>query len=570
MTTTMQVILSEAKDLLLSRRGKKQIPRSLRSLRSHQGRRLRSLVMTTVAATTLLATSACQKDFLTENPADFVSPTNFYRNQADAISALTAAYATFVDLPGPLGNAAYFGRNLLMLIEYPTEVTTSRLSATNERSLIGTFHTQFASAHPYLQTVWEAAYYGINRANSVIDHVPDIEMDATRKAQIVGEAKFLRAMHYYWLAGLFGGVPLKLTETQTIEGETLARATPAETWAQIQKDLTEAAAALPNSWPATDFGRVTKGAALTLLGKSYLQAAATGGGAATDYQKAAEALRTVTTLGYTLDANYGSLFDGTNEQSREVVWSMQNIRVSGGGGYIDQWYAPITNPVYYQAGAQNQFQAERPFYDSYNAADIRKAGTWSTVLTYSGRTVTWAWTTGIQAATQYGSTGPVPRKYVDVLAPENGAGGIDYPYLRYADVLLSLAEAVAGQAGSANAEAYGFVNQVRARARVPNLTAGLSLQAFRDSLYVERRFELAMEGHGVFDMRRFWSTAKARIEGNMSTIAAANRTPFTSSVEKFNAAPIGDKWKLYPIPVHACELNKALTQNPGWTDGICK
>jgi len=549
------------------------IPSATRDLgaagKSRSYARFARIRMTAVAVTALVGAAACQKDFLTENPSDFVSPTNFYRNQADALSALTSAYATFVDLPSPLGNAAYFGRNLLMLIEYPTEVTTSRLSATNERSLIGTFHTQFASNHPYLQTVWEAAYYGINRANSVIDHVPTIDMDKTRRDQIVGEAKFLRAMHYYWLAGLFGGVPLKLTETQSIGGDLLARATVTETYAQIAKDLTDAAAVLPATWPSSDFGRATKGAALTLLGKAYLQSAATTS-ANGDYQKAADVLKQVLTLGYTLDANYASLFDGTNEQSKEIIWSMQNIRVSGGGGYIDQWYAPITSPVFYQAGAQNQFQAERPFYDSYNANDIRKAGTWATTLTYAGKTITWSWTTGIQAATQYGSTGPVPRKYVDILAPENGAGGYDYPYLRYADALLMAAEAVAGQANAANAEAYGYVNQVRARAKVPNLTAGLSLAAFRDSLYVERRFELAMEGHGVFDMRRFWSTAKARNEANMATIATANRTPFTSSVEKFNAAPIGDKWKLYPIPVHACELNSALTQNPGWTDGVCK
>src|SRR5215510_51229 len=112
-----------------------------------------------VGAAAAAALTACQKDFLTENPSDFVAPNNFYQNQSDALSALTAAYATFVDLPSPLGNSAYFGRNLMMLIEYPTEVTTSRLSAANERSLIGTFHSQFASNHAYLQTVWESAYY---------------------------------------------------------------------------------------------------------------------------------------------------------------------------------------------------------------------------------------------------------------------------------------------------------------------------------------------------------------------------------------------------------------------------
>lgn len=513
--------------------------------------------------------AACNDDFLTEIPSDFVAPETFYRNQNDAISALTSAYATFVALPSPLGNADYVGRNLWMLVEYPTEVTTSRLSAANERSLIGNYHTQFTSSHPYLESVWQAAYFGINRANTVIERVPAIDMDATRRDRIVGEAKYLRAVHYTFLAGLFGGVPLKLTPTTSIEGATLPRATAKDTYAQIAKDLTEAAAVLPASWPTGDFGRATKGAALTLLGKSYLQAAATGASDAGDYAKAATAFRTVQTLGYSLDANYASLFDGTNERSPEIIWSIQNVRVPNAGGYLSQWFSPVTSPQIFQPGGQNQFQGERPFYDSYNAADIRKAGTWNTSITYNGKTVTWAWTSGIQVQTQYGSTGPTPRKYLDFGAPAAAAEGIDYAMLRYADVLLSLAEAINASSGPTS-EAYGLVNQVRARAKIPNLTAGLSANAFRDSVFTERRFELAMEMHGVFDNRRNWTWAKGRVEANMAQIAALNRSPFTSSVEKFNAAPIPDKWRLYPIPAHACELNTELVQNPGWTDVICK
>jgi starch-binding outer membrane protein, SusD/RagB family len=516
------------------------------------------------------AATACKdNNFLTESPQDFVTPTNFYRNEGDALSALTAAYATFVDLPSPQSNSDYFGRNLFMLIEYPTEVSTSRLSAANERSMIGDYHPQFSSSHSYLSTVWQAAYFGINRANAVIGRVPAINMDTVRRSQIVGQAKFLRALHYYFLAGLFGGVPLKLQETTSIGDVSLARASAADTWAQIEKDLTEAAAVLPTSWPGTDFGRATKGAALTLLGKAYLQSAGTGAGAPTDYQKALDAYRQVQALGYVLDPNYASLFDGSNQQSREIIWSIQNIRSSGAGGYLDQWFAPVTSPAIYQAGAQNQFQAERPFYDSYNPTDIRKAGTWLTSFTNAGKTITWAWTSGIQASTQYGSTGPVPRKYLDLQAPVNGAGGIDYPYLRFADVLLGAAEAIDAVSGP-TAEAYADVNLVRARAKIPNLTAGLSQSAFRDSVFLERRYELAMEGHGVFDNRRNWTWAKARVEANMTSISTSNKSPFTSSVEKLDARPIPDKWKLYPIPALACQLNPLLTQNPGWEDGICK
>jgi hypothetical protein len=530
---------------------------------------MRTHIRAIALLTAIVGISACGKDFLTEVPVDFVAPENFYRNQDDAIAAVNAAYSTFVDQQSPLNNQDYMGRNLYMLVEYPTEMVTSRLSAGNERSLIGTYHAQFASNHAYLETVWKAAYFGINRANTVIDRVPSIEMDPTRRDQIVAEAKFLRSVHYYILAGLFGGVPLKLTPTTTIEGGTLARASAKDTYAQIEKDLTEAAAVLPVSWPAGDWGRATKGAALTLLAKTYLQSAATGASDAGDYAKAATAYRQVLTMGYKLDANYASLFDGSNEKSGEIIWSIQNVRVSGAGGYLSQWFAPITSPQIYTPIGQNQFQAERPFYDSYNASDIRKDATWLTSITYNGKTVVWSWTSGVQTATNYGSTGPAVRKYLDFGAPANGAEAPDYLFLRYADVLMGLAEAIDATDGP-TAEAYGLVNQIRARAKVPNLTAGLSAAAFKDSLFLERRYEFAMEMHGVFDNRRNWPWAKSRVEANFALIGTLNRSPFTSSVEKLDGRPVSDKWKLYPIPVHACELNDALTQNPGWADGICK
>jgi starch-binding outer membrane protein, SusD/RagB family len=522
-----------------------------------------------------MATGACQD--LTEVPSDFVAPENFYQNQGDAIAAVNAAYATFVNLPGPLSSDFYLGRNFWMLVEYPTEYATSRLSAANERSLIGTFHAQFNATHAYLEGYWKAAYAGINRANAVIGRVPGIEnMNSTRRDQIVGEAKFLRALHYYWLAGMFGGVPLKLEETTTIGGETLARASIEQTYAQIEKDLTEAAAALPASWPTNDYGRATRGAALTLLGKAYLQSAGQHGITA-NYAKAVATFRQVTGYSLVSGAQYRTLFDGTNERAPEIIWSIQNVRVDGAGGQMTEWFSPITSPTVTGAGQQNQFQAERPFYDSYPASDIRKDGTWLTSFTNAGRTITWAWTSGIQTAGNYGSTGPAVRKYIDWAAPDDGAEEPDYVILRYADVLLSLAEAINATAGP-TAEAVGLVNQVRQRAGVGDLPAGLSQGALRDAIFLERKYEFAMELHGVFDMRRHWEWNKARIEANMARARPVanggqniNANPFSSSVEKCSVTPssvcfnpIADKWKLYPIPADAILLNPALTQNPGW------
>jgi hypothetical protein len=186
-------------------------------------------------------------------------------------------------------------------------------------------------------------------------------------------------------------------------------------------------------------------------------------------------------------------------------------------------------------------------------------------------TVTWTWTASPNptGTARYGSTGPVPSKYLDFQAADAGAEEPDVIVLRHADVLLSLAEAINGSDGPTT-EAYGFVNQVRSRAGIGDFPTGLSAQAFEDSLYVERRRELALEMHGIFDMRRNWEFAKSRVEAHMAQRTALNRNPFSSSVEKFDARPIPDKWILYPIPLRACELNAALQQNPGWDEGICQ
>jgi hypothetical protein len=549
---------------------------------------MKNRLRTVALAAAVLALPACQKDFLTEVPSDFVAPETFYRNQGDAIAATNAAYATFINLQG-LSSNSYVGRNFWMVTEYPTEVATSRLSRDNERSVIGNYNTTFTSTHPYLRGIYQAAYSGINRANSVLARVPAVPMDETRKAQLLGEAKFLRALHYYNLAGLFGGVPLKLEETATIEGGLLPRATAAETWAQIAKDLSEAAAVLPTSWAGANYGRATKGAALTLLGKAHLQSKSQTGDAGAS-QRALDAFRQVLLLGYSLDANYASLFSGTNERSPEIIFSLQNVAVDGQGGTMTEWFSPITAPAIYVGGAQNQFQAERPFYDSYRPNDRRKEGTWLTSFVNGGRTITWDWvttnvgTTGrnIVDPVNYGSTGPVPRKYLDLASVDGGAESPDVIVLRYADVLLSTAEAINELSGP-TAEAYGLVNQVRARASrsptavMPPLTPGLSQALFRDSVFVERRWELALEMHGLFDSRRNWEWSQARIAANIVPgTGAANRNanPFSSSIEKglpthLEGGRIPDKWKLYPIPSGACELNTLLTQNPGWPKDVC-
>src|SRR3954468_18279668 len=126
---------------------------------------MRTLLRSTLVAAVMLAGTGCQKDFLTEVPQDFVAPENFYRNAGDAVTAVNAVYSTFINLQSPFSSSDYMGRNLWMVIEYPTETVTSRLSNSNERSLFGTFDVgRMNSTHTYLEGIYQAAYAGINRA----------------------------------------------------------------------------------------------------------------------------------------------------------------------------------------------------------------------------------------------------------------------------------------------------------------------------------------------------------------------------------------------------------------------
>src|SRR5215468_10965453 len=199
-------------------------------------KRLATLVGLGAAA----AIIACNdKQFLTERPFDFIGPSNFYNNAGDALAAINGVYADFINSTAD----NYYGRNFVMLVEHPTEMWTSRLSATNERSQPDEY--AIPVNHSYVQSVWQSAYDAINRANSVLDNVPKIDMDTTVRSRILGEAKFLRATHYFNLVRMFGGVPIKIHATQGLDSLAIPRNTAPEVYALVEQDLKDAIAALP-------------------------------------------------------------------------------------------------------------------------------------------------------------------------------------------------------------------------------------------------------------------------------------------------------------------------------------
>ncbi|HEX2077117.1 MAG TPA: RagB/SusD family nutrient uptake outer membrane protein [Longimicrobium sp.] len=523
-----------------------------------------------------MALTACD-DHLTEVPYSFVAPENFYRNADDALAALAGAYDGFqadVDALG-IDDTEYYGRHWWMLTDYPTEVMTLRLGSTNERTEPDIYRVH--PAHNYVIGVWQSAFHAVNRASAVIDNVPGIQdMDAGLRDRIVGEARFLRAYHYFNLVRMFGDVPLYQSETKSLADARRPRAPQAEVYAAIIADLQAAAGVLPLGYTGRDVGRATSGAAKALLAKVYLQYGAVAGGGASAFQQAERYAREVVASGrYQLLPSYATVF--TNENNAEVIFDIQNTRSPGAGGHMCDQYAPRPLPAqtdFPWCDSQNpSFGVEWPFYYSYHPNDSRRAATW--LLTYtkkSGATVTWDSTQN--AVNAYGHFSPVPHKYMDkVPGALDGAEEPNFILLRYADVLLLLAEAINENAGPTE-EARGLVNQVRRRAGVPDLPAGLAKQAFKDSLFTERRFELAAEGEGHFDSQRNWNWAKARIERHTTAAERAfwNRprpSGCSSCIARDSSVPkvqltLTDRDRFLPIPAEAIAVNPLLTQNPGY------
>jgi hypothetical protein len=505
---------------------------------------------------------ACDdKKFLTERPFDFIGPSNFYNNAGDALAAINGVYADFINSTGD----NYYGRNFVMIVEHTTEMWTSRLSATNERMQPDVY--AIPVSHAYIQSIWASAYDAINRANSVLDHVPTISMDSALKSRIIAEAKFLRATHYFNLVRLWGGVPLKLHETQGLDSLAIPRNTAAEVYTQIEQDLKDAIAVLPSSktYTGADVGRASRGAAKTLLAKMYLQRAGTGVGTAADWQNALTYARQVQSDGdYSLVADYKSLFDfygGTvNERNSEVIFDIECIRANGLGGRISSHMAANATAPFLGAATNGSFEAESIWYHTFRADDKRRDGTFLLSWNKNGTTVTW--NEALTASQPYASETPFPRKFLDPLMTGTSAEEPNYIVLRYAEVLLMIAEASNEVANGPTAESYTAINAIRARAGIPSMTAGLAHDIFRDSAFNERRWELSLEGpNGYFDSQRNWAWAKARIEASM-----AHAKTSTSKFPKANGGPIPDKYKLMPIPQRAIDLNPALAghQNPGW------
>jgi hypothetical protein len=429
--------------------------------------------------------SSCKKSFLDVDPQGQQPATQFWKSEGDATKAVNAIYAnlrTWENVAFPALVIESIGSDEADKGSTPTDATFFNLYD---------LHT-VTSTEGSLQSFWTGQYQNINLCNQVLTNVPGIEMDATLKARYLAEAKFIRAYAYFRLVRAYGDVPLRLTIPADATEYNIPRADKATVYAQIEQDLTDAAAVLPNSYGSTDLGRATKGAALGLHAKVAL------------YQKKWTDVLTysnqVIGLGYSLVSDFEQEFRTNNENSSESIFEIQAELVPGNGPASNSQYSQVQGVAGVTGGGWGFNVPSAELAAAFEAGDPRRDGTiiFRGEITPERDTIP-----NTPPNPMYNQKSYVPFKlYVSGF---NEGSQQNIRVLRFSDVLLMNAEA-ANETGDASL-ALSSLNKVRARARgtltgiLPNVTTTDQI-ALRLAIYKERQVELAMESDRYFDVIR--------------------------------------------------------------------
>ncbi|MCX2836597.1 RagB/SusD family nutrient uptake outer membrane protein [Salinimicrobium sp. MT39] len=476
---------------------------------------------------TVFAINGCDEgDLELSNPSG-LSPETYFRTEAQVQSAVNAVYANLQTIG--LYTRTYFFAMDLMSRE---ALGNPQLEADKRVYL----EWSFDASHPPIAWYWDSCYRGINKANFVISNeekireIPSTLLSDEKKDKFIGEAKYLRALYYFMLVTRFGDIPLITTVPES--GEGFPRSPKEQVYDLIESDLTDASQFLLDK-EATENGRATQGAAFALLGKAHLYQE--------EYEKALAAFDNIYGE-YSLEDDYFANFREEDEFGPESIFEVQfDDDLGNSAVWNSNSSGEDANEVTFRGqeyGFNDWFNAypSPALLDAYEDGDIRFEETFYTVGdTFAGGVIeelplerTAAW-----------------RKYQNYYKDvnEDMASGINFKVIRYADVLLMMAEAE-NELGD-QSQAIDYINEVRERAELDPLPDGLSKEEVFDAIVQERMVELAGEQVRFPDLVR-WG------------LAADYLGPYG-----FQAG----KNELWPIPNDEISSNENITQadqNPGF------
>jgi hypothetical protein len=535
-----------------------------------------------------MGTAACDDEFLTTLPQAEISDAAFWVTERDFTMAATAVYRNLIDTDQ-------------ILLEGASDFMYSKKDWTAVHA--------YAMGHQDATTgwsggIWDRLFQGISRANTVLNQLEatDADLSPAFRGEIESQARFLRGNFYHELLWLYGEVPLFTSVPTVQEAREVSRSSREEVINFVLADLQAAAAGLPQSWPASQYGRATKGAALAYLARaalyeaSYQKYHANNSARANElFRLAADAAQDVRDLGiYDLYPDYRGLFTYAGEASSEVIFDFQHVQGVNGWSAFG-WLAP------HSMGGVVDIHPTRALVDEYRMTDgltieesplydasppVIENGAVVSLGMYANRDPRLYATVIFPGAEFNGAlfnpypdsptadhldrsnfnnteTGYTLKKYVDPedIAQRNNSG-INIIKMRIADVLLMYAEAKIELGEWADPTVEAALNQIRDRVDMPDVELTSQAQAI-ELLRNERAVELGGEGFRLADIRR-WKVAEEVMPGQpkgMDIVEGGNVVTILGTWQRGFEAPRDYLW---PIPVGERDLNDNLAQNPGY------
>ncbi|MFT7233303.1 MAG: hypothetical protein ACI8TA_002528 [Cyclobacteriaceae bacterium] len=455
-----------------------------------------------------------------------IASNNFFQNDEDAINAVNAIYAklradgTVTGGSGQQEGWGGFGYGEASIFNYQ-QVQTDELVVRWSGFNVFTNFTLTPSSYGNFGSVFGDLFEGIFISNNVLANVTgNSKLSEVIRDRVTGEALFGRALYYSTALSLFGNIP-KITEPQSDPLNLPVQAPASEIAQLIIDDFTEAISLLPESYPASDYGRFTKGAAFAQLARFQLNQK--------NWKESIDAAREVMALGYSLSPEYADIFGVNNENNPEIILTIPSIAQPGIGNTM---LAHSAEPDFY-TGTWGGHLARNSFYDSFDPSDLRK-----TYLIKEYESVT-----GVMKTV---SDGAMIIKYE--LDPDRVAAwaGNDIVLHRLGEIYLTLAESLNEENGP-NQESIDLINELRDRAfndapgKRIQLTDFATKESLRDYILDERSWELYAENYRRDDLLRHGKYIQQALDRGIAT------------AKPFHV--------LYPIPQDEMDRNPNLKQN---------
>jgi hypothetical protein len=495
--------------------------------------------------TAAVGLTSCE-DFLAEKPTGSLTTSSTVSSPEIARSFVDGVYATVTTWNNGGGG---WGGNNASLVEY----MTGKADGNAQSEAYKFYDQEYDSRAFYIDNWWSGMYTGISRANLAIQKVGEISSlpEATR-ANMVAEAKTLRALYYFQLVRMFGDIPKLTTLVTSLDQVQTPRSAAKEIYDEIIiPDLLEAE---KSTLPWRDVaGRVSKGLIKSVLADVYLTYAGFPIQAGNQfYAESAKRSKEVIDNGsYSLFPEYTDMILPANRNQKEFIFQVQHEK-----DIRHNALTPVTLPTLRGVASYSDeyggLVPRKEFIESYEKGDKRTQEKQFFYTFYKGHPSDYP--AGDPRRDSLNLGGYYLYKWFDKAAIDSDAkANINYTIYRYAEVLLLYAEASNKAENGPNAQALKAINDIRSRAKLPAVTA-TTAAAFEQAVWAERYFELCFEGKMFFDMLR---TRKVRNDVTKQwDNFVGHKTVYGKTFSEKNL--------LFPIPKREIDNNRNLKQNLGF------